>query len=128
MKFIQTSSITVLIEKRKSIYIIPVIRSINGREREISALTKSETQTPSFRIWTKVAESIFYDQGWFLEECDQTGNLYIAMCLWCSRYRRRKWTQRHEFKSWMRLIAFSHSTNTLGKGMNPIILPPAMGK
>ena len=23
---------------------------------------------------------------------------------------------------------FSHSTNTLGKGMNPIILPPAMGK
>ena len=25
-------------------------------------------------------------------------------------------------------IAFSHSTNTLGKGMNPIILPPAMGK
>ena len=22
----------------------------------------------------------------------------------------------------------SHNTNTLGKGMNPIILPPAMGK
>ena len=22
----------------------------------------------------------------------------------------------------------THSTNTLGKGMNPIILPPAMGK
>ena len=22
----------------------------------------------------------------------------------------------------------SHSTNSLGKGMNPIILPPAMGK
>ena len=22
----------------------------------------------------------------------------------------------------------SHSTNTLGKGMNPIILPPAMGE
>ncbi len=22
----------------------------------------------------------------------------------------------------------SHSTNTLGKGMSPIILPPAMGK
>ena len=22
----------------------------------------------------------------------------------------------------------SHSTNTLGKGMNPIIIPPAMGK
>ena len=49
-------------------------------------------------------------------------------CLWCNGYRRRKWTRRHEFKSWTRLIAFSHSTNTLGKGMNPIILPLAMGK
>ena len=26
------------------------------------------------------------------------------------------------------LNCISHSTNTLGKGMNPIILPPAMGK
>ena len=25
-------------------------------------------------------------------------------------------------------LHFSHSTNTLEKGMNPIILPPAMGK
>ena len=25
-------------------------------------------------------------------------------------------------------LNISHSTNTLGKGMNPIILPPAMGK
>ena len=25
---------------------------------------------------------------------------------WCSRYRRRKWTRWHEFKSWTRLIAF----------------------
>ena len=49
-------------------------------------------------------------------------------CSWCNGYRHRKWTRRHEFKSWARLIAFSHSTNTLGKGMNPIILPPAMGK
>ena len=24
--------------------------------------------------------------------------------------------------------SISHSTNALGKGMNPIILPPAMGK
>ena len=32
----------------------------------------------------------------------------------------------HEFKSWTDCI--SHSTNTFGKGMNPIILPPSMGK
>ena len=44
-------------------------------------------------------------------------------CLWCNGYRRRNWTRRHEFKSWIDCI--SHSTNTLGKGMNPIILPPA---
>ena len=25
-------------------------------------------------------------------------------------------------------VCISHSTNTLGKGMNPIVLPPAMGK
>ena len=47
-------------------------------------------------------------------------------CPWGNGYRRRNWTQRHEFKSWTDCI--SHSTNTLGKGMNPIILPPAMGK
>ena len=47
-------------------------------------------------------------------------------CPWCSCYRRRKWTRRHEFNSWTDCI--SHSTNTLGKGMNPIILSPAMGK
>ena len=47
-------------------------------------------------------------------------------CPWCNGYRRRNWTRRHEFKSWTDCI--SHSTNTLGKGMNPVILPPAMGK
>ena len=31
-----------------------------------------------------------------------------------------------KFKSWTRLIAFHIGTNTLGKGMNPIILPPVM--
>ena len=47
----------------------------------------------------------------------------VKKCPWCNGYRRRKWTRRHEFKSWTRLIAFHRSTNTLGKGMNP-----AMGK
>ena len=45
---------------------------------------------------------------------------------WCNGYRRRNWTRRHEFISWTDCI--SRSTNTLGKGMNPIILPPAIGK
>ena len=50
----------------------------------------------------------------------------LRRCAWCNGYRRRNWTRRHEFKSWTDCI--SHSTNTLGKGINPIILPPAMGK
>ena len=52
----------------------------------------------------------------------------LSRCPWCNGYRRRKWTRRHEFKFWTRLICISHRINTLGKGMNPIILPPAMGK
>ena len=34
--------------------------------------------------------------------------------------------------TWVQILdetgSISHSTNTLGKGINPIILPPAMGK
>ena len=34
--------------------------------------------------------------------------------------------------TWVQILdetdCISHSTNTFGKGMNPIILPPAMGK
>ena len=33
----------------------------------------------------------------------------------CSRYRRRKWTRRHEFKSWTRVIAFHIALIPLGK-------------
>ena len=37
-----------------------------------------------------------------------------------------------DMMTWVQILdetdCISHSTNTLGKGMNPIILPPAMGK
>ena len=36
-------------------------------------------------------------------------------CPWCNGYRRRKWTQWHEFKSWTRLIAFHIALIPLGK-------------
>ena len=36
-------------------------------------------------------------------------------CPWCNGYRRRKWTRRHGFKSWTRLIAFHISLIPLGK-------------
>ena len=34
---------------------------------------------------------------------------------WCNCYRRRKWTRRHEFKPWTRLIAFHIALIPLGK-------------
>ena len=36
-------------------------------------------------------------------------------CPWCNGYRRRKWTRRHEFKSWTRPIAFHKALISLGK-------------
>ena len=36
-------------------------------------------------------------------------------CPWCNVYRRRKWTRRHEFKSWIKLIAFHIALIPLGK-------------
>ena len=46
-------------------------------------------------------------------------------CPWCSGYRHWIWTRRHILDL---TDCISHSTNTLGKGMNPIILPPVIGK
>ena len=39
----------------------------------------------------------------------------LLRCPWCNGYRRRKWTRRHEFKSWTRLIVFHIAVIPLGK-------------
>ncbi len=39
----------------------------------------------------------------------------IQRCPWCNCYRRRKWTRRHEFKSWTWLNAFHIALIPLGK-------------
>ena len=44
-------------------------------------------------------------------------------CPWCNGYRRRTQVQNLNETD-----CISHSTNALGQGINPIILPPAMGK
>ena len=49
----------------------------------------------------------------------------FSRCPWCNGYRRRKWTRVQTLDE---ADCISHRTNTLGKGMNPSILPPAMGK
>ena len=40
---------------------------------------------------------------------------HMYWCPWCNSYHRRKWTQRHAFKSWTRLIAFPIALIPLGK-------------
>ena len=41
--------------------------------------------------------------------------IYLRRCPWCNGYRRRKWTRRHEFKSWIWLISFHIALIPLGK-------------
>ena len=62
------------------------------------------------------------------KSCKNYDRCRLRRCPWCNGYRRRKWTRQHEFKILDVTDCISHCTNTLGKGMNPIILPPAMGK
>ena len=45
----------------------------------------------------------------------QLWSLILIRCPWCNGYRRKKWTRRHEFKSWTRLIAFHLALIPLGK-------------
>ena len=45
-------------------------------------------------------------------------------CPCCNGHRHRKWTRVQILED----DCISHSTNTLGKGMKPIIIPPAIGK
>ena len=40
---------------------------------------------------------------------------YMWRCPWCNGYHYRKWTRRHEFKSWTRLIVFHIALIPLGK-------------
>ena len=46
---------------------------------------------------------------------------------WRNGYR-MKWTRRPEVKNLNDAVCISHSANIYGKGMNPTILSPAMGK
>ena len=45
----------------------------------------------------------------------EIGHYQLWRCPWCNGYRLRKWTRRHEFKSWTRLIAFHIALIPLGK-------------
>ena len=65
-------------------------------------------------------------------QCEQSNSqlLYTESlrCPWCNGYRLREMDTATRVQILDETDCISHSTNTLGKGMNPIILPPAMGK
>ena len=48
--------------------------------------------------------------------------------LWCNGYLRRGMDMATRVQILDETDCISHSTNTFGKGINPIILPPCMGK
>ena len=59
---------------------------------------------------------IVFNWRWlaYLDYC-RYHHFIIRRCPWCNGYRRRKWTQRHEFKSWTRLISNHIALIPLGK-------------
>ena len=70
---------------------------------------------PLGKVWIK----LFSLQLWMNSRTDYSYNysymVFLWRCPWCNGYRRRKWTRRHEFKSWTRLIAFHIALILLGK-------------
>ena len=56
-----------------------------------------------------------FPQEHYLEVKRKQSCLGFEACPWCNGYRHRKWTQRQEFKSWTRLIAFHIALIHLGK-------------
>ena len=47
---------------------------------------------------------------------------------WCNGYRRKEMVMKTRVQILDETESISHSFNTLAKGMNPIILPPTVGK
>ena len=67
-----------------------------------------DSNTDSFNIFTEVL------QGDAFTLCIFITHLF-GKFPWCNGYHCRKWTWRHKFKSWTRLIAFHIALIPLGK-------------
>ena len=86
-------------------------------------LVLCEMQSVRSRIWTRIAVSIYYNNNHYTTGTSQTElfDIELYICIkswrwpWCNSYRHRKWTRRHVFKSWMRLILFHIALIPLGK-------------
>ena len=74
--------------------------TVSGKNCLIKLPSLTVTRVHSARSWT-IIRGVYIKKIW--------------RCPWCNGYRRRKWTRRHEFKSWSRLIAFHIALIPLGK-------------
>ena len=70
--------------------------------------------------------SVFTDQPTLVCPCIGVHGR-TSRCLWCNGHHCGKWTW-HTVQILDKAVSISHSANTLGKGMNPIILLSAMDK
>ena len=102
--------------------LLPKLAEHNGLVISSQALTLSSEIFLAGMMMKNNNTSGVNDDNTFLFVCiEENGDARDIMV-----YRRRKWTRSHKYKSWMRLIAFCIALIIFAKGMNPIILPPAM--
>ena len=72
-------------------------------------------------VYRNLRTSVFFSVIWWsslrteISVTQSIGNKLYSSPSWCSRYRRRNWTRRYEFKSSTRLIAFHIALIPLGK-------------
>ena len=74
-----------------------------------SCMTLRNSLTPISPIDVTLTDTTTRGQG------ELVSNNNELRCPWCNGYLRRKWTRRHEFKSWTRPIAFHIALIPLGK-------------
>ena len=70
------------------------------------------------RIFTSSADWAMWSCRFFGDDrapADTPYQWWYRRCPWCNGYHCRKWTWWHEFKSWMRMIAFHIALILLGK-------------
>ena len=108
--FLKIWNICICCAPKVSIYLIYEIHSIN---KETQSIYQMETAQELYDLfWTNPGRNTPRNNN-----CTATylPSLKPSRCPWCNGYRRRKWTRRHEFKSWTRLIAFQIALIPLGK-------------
>ena len=88
--------------------------NINGFVQELNSITTS----PEPSIYIYICVYVYACVCMCVCAADSLVSIFYLKkrsCPRCNGYRRRKWTRRHEFKSWTRLIAFHIALIPLGK-------------